>query len=351
MSKQHCHELVFIAGLHRLDAANKKAVFYLMNTSRNRNRWGVTQKALDEALPSLLKKPLGMGKEYKLGHFPDEESMNVGLFSAFENKGNYALGTVDITDDKVLAMLEAGELGPISSVIFPYYDSCSVCGEVLDANWENHPCIAENKAFSEVQSFEFHRFDFVDVPAYPQACFMNFASKREDKLVPLTLLASVYNNSRSPILQEQNKVSEKQEKENEKIAALEQRATKAEADLKKAQDDASANATKVNELSAELKAIKDEKHAGLVEQAYRARVEAGIAGEEKTDREMLAALDDKNLKLFFVEAVKIAKVVSTQGHQSPKNKYQTGEEDELAAAVAAKRAELGLPEIKKQEKK
>ena len=349
MSKQCSHELFFIAGLHRLDAANKKAVFYLMNTSRNRNRWGVTQKALDEALPSLLKKPLGMGKDYELGHFPDEESINVGLFSAFENKGNYALGTVDITDDKALAMLEAGELGPISSVILPYYDICSACGQVLDANWENHPCIAENKAFSEVQSFEFHRFDFVNMPAYPQAGFMNFASKREDKLVPLTLLASVYNNSRSPILQEQNKVSEKQE--NEKIAALEQRATKAEADLKKAQNDASANATKVNELSAELKAIKDEKHAGLVEQAYRARVEAGIASEEKADREMLAALDDKNLKLFFVEAVKIAKVVSTQGHQSPKNKYQAGEEDELAAAVAAKRAELGLPEIKKQEKK
>ncbi len=141
------------------------------------------------------------------------------------------------------------------------------------------------------------------------------------------------------------------EKENEKIAALEQRATKAEADLKKATEDASANAAKVNELSAELKAIKDEKHASLVEQAYRARVEAGIAGEEKADREMLAGLDDKNLKLFTLEAQRIAKVVSTQGHQSPKNKYQAGEEDELAAAVAAKRAELGLPEIKKQEKK
>ena len=344
MSKQHSHELVFIAGLHRLDAANKKAVFYLMNTSRNRNRWGVTQKALDEALPSLLKKPLGMGKDYQLGHFPDEESINVGLFSAFENKGNYALGTVDITDDKALGMLEAGELGPISSVILPYYDTCSVCGEVLDANWENHPCIAENKAFSEVQSFEFHRFDFVDVPAYPQAGFMNFASKREDKSVPLTLLASVYNNSRSPILQEQNKVSEKQE--NEKIAALEQRATKAEADLKKAQDDASANASKVNELSAELKAIKDEKHAGLVDQAYKARVEAGIADEEKADREMLAALDDKNLKLFTLEAQKIAKVVSTQGHQTPKTKYSQTEGDTLLEAVNTRRAKLGLAPLK-----
>jgi hypothetical protein len=53
-------------------------------------------------------------------------------------------------------------------------------------------------------------------------------------------------------------------------------------------------------------------------QAYRARVEAGIADQEKADREMLAGLDDKNLKLFTLEAQKIAKVVSTQGHQTPK---------------------------------
>jgi uncharacterized protein YkwD len=243
-------------------------------------------------------------------------------------------------------MLEAGELGPISSVILPYYDTCSVCGEVLDADWENHPCIAENKAFSEVKSFEFHRFDFVDVPAYPQAGFMNFASNREDRSVPIALLAGVYNNSRSPILQEQNKVSEKQEKENEKIAALEQRATKAEADLKKAQDDASANASRVNELSTELKAIKDEKHAGLADQAHKARVEAGIADEEKTDREMLMALDDKNLKLFTLEAQKIAKVVSTQGHQTPKTKYSQTEGDTLLEAVNQRRAKLGLAPLK-----
>ena len=76
-----------------------------------------------------------------------------------------------------------------------------------------------------------------------------------------------------------------------------------------------------------------------------------LQAKRKQIEKCLLALDDKNLKLFTVEAQKIAKVVSTQGHQSPKNKYQAGEEDELAAAVAAKRAELGLPEIKKQEKK
>ena len=38
---------------------------------------------------------------------------------------------------------------------------------------------------------------------------------------------------------------------------------------------------KYAELSAKLKAIEDQKHADLVEQAYKARANAGIAAEEK----------------------------------------------------------------------
>jgi capsule polysaccharide export protein KpsE/RkpR len=79
---------------------------------------------------------------------------------------------------------------------------------------------------------------------------------------------------------------EKQEKENEKIAALEQRATKAEADLKKAQETNTDQKQHFEALSAELDAVKaelkakaDQEHAGHVEQAYRASVEAGITGE------------------------------------------------------------------------
>ena len=64
MSKQSV-ELTFLAGLHKLDAATRTATFYIMNTSRNRNRWGVTEKALAEALPSLKGKKLGMGKDYR----------------------------------------------------------------------------------------------------------------------------------------------------------------------------------------------------------------------------------------------------------------------------------------------
>lgn len=350
MAKQHTHELHLIAGLYSLDAANKKATFYLMNTSRNRNRWGVTDKALDEALPSLVKKPIGMGAGYKIDkHYPDNETMDVGKFVSFENKGNYAFGTADITDEKTLQMLEAGELGPISAVIYPYYDVCSSCGEVLDSTWEQHACIAANKGYALVHSFEFARYDFVDVPAYPQAGFLNFANHKTS-IVPLALLAGVYETtSHSPKVK--NEVSENKEFET-KIAALEQRATQAETALKAAKDEAKANADQVTELSAKLKAIEDEKHAGLVTQAYKTRVEAGIAGEEKADCEMLAALDNKTLALFTVEAEKVAKVVaSTQGHQTPKTKYSAAEQGSLESAIKARRASLGLAGLIKEKDK
>jgi hypothetical protein len=75
LSKQHSHELVIIGGLHRLDAANKKAVFYLMNNSLNRNRWESHKKRWMMFCLSFLEKSLGMGKDYKLGNFPDDGSI------------------------------------------------------------------------------------------------------------------------------------------------------------------------------------------------------------------------------------------------------------------------------------
>ena len=339
-------ELSFVAGLHRLDVANKQAIFYLMNTSRNRNRWGVTAKALDEALPSLLKKPLGLGKDYVQGHFADANSIDVAAFSAYENKGNYAFGTADFSDCNALLKLEAGDLGPISAVIYPYYSTCSKCEEPLGENWDKHDCIASNQGYAVVHSFEFARFDFVDVPAYPQAGFMNFAG-RKDKTVPLTLLAGVYEFSWSPKLQEQKKkVSETCE--NEKITALEQNNRQLEADLKKAQKDAEDAGKRISELSSKLKAIEDEHHADLVEQAYRARVEAGVAGDEVAEREMLTKQSDDTLKLLASDAKKVASKIVAQGQFSPKTKYSSASQDSLEAAMKAQRARLGYADNKEK---
>ena len=55
----------FFASLLNLNENEHTAKFYIMNTSPNRNRWGVTAQALDEALPTLIAKKIGLGKDYK----------------------------------------------------------------------------------------------------------------------------------------------------------------------------------------------------------------------------------------------------------------------------------------------
>lgn len=343
MSKQ-LHEYSFLAGLHKFDAASRIADFYIMNTSKNRNRWGVTEKALFEASPSLKGKKLGMGTGYRIDkHYPAGEIMDVGVFTAYENKGNYLTGGAKIEDVKTVSLLEKGELGPISVIIHAYDVACSKCGAELEASpeaVEKHACFKEG-AYELINSFVFARVDFVDVPAYPQAGLLELASNTVAKAIPIELLAGFYESSCSQKLQENKKVSEKIE--NEKIAALEQRATKAESDFKKAQDDANANKAKVDDLSAKLKDIEEEKHVGLVEQAYKARAAAGVAGKETEEKIMLAKLDDSTLKLFIADAQKVAKVVSAKSRPVPEIEFTAEAQEGLGAAVEAERERMGFP--------
>jgi hypothetical protein len=59
------------------------ATFYIMNTSRNLNNWGVTDKALEGALPTLIGKSLGCGPEYRIdNHYP--EALETGRFVEVE---------------------------------------------------------------------------------------------------------------------------------------------------------------------------------------------------------------------------------------------------------------------------
>ena len=68
-------ELRFQAGIHRAEGGEvNEATFYVMNTTVNRNHWGVSNKALEEALPTLHNKPLGCGPEYRQDHpYPERD--------------------------------------------------------------------------------------------------------------------------------------------------------------------------------------------------------------------------------------------------------------------------------------
>ena len=121
-------------------------------------------------------------------------------------------------------------------------------------------------------------------------------------------------------------------------------------DLKKAKADAEGKASKVDELSAALKAVKDElkakadkEHADHVEQAYRGRAEAGIAGEEKAERELLAKQTDDILRVLISDATKVASKLQAQGHQTPKTKFEgSTSQTDLAKAMKAQAEAYGF---------
>ena len=169
MQSQHS----FFASLINLNENEHTATFYLMNTSPNRNRWGVTAQALEDALPTLKGVKIGLGANYKIDkHYPKGQTLDSGEFVNSELKGSYALGTARIDDQKTWNMMKQGELKAVSVCINSYADVCSKCNanfRGIEDPSRSHGCFTDSSTYSKVESFTFGRVDFVDCPAYPQA--------------------------------------------------------------------------------------------------------------------------------------------------------------------------------------
>ncbi len=348
----------FIAGLLSFATDSegvRKATFYIMNTSRNRNRWGVTNQALDEALPTLRGVKLGMGAGYKIDrHYPDGQTMDCGLFTGYEKPGSYALGTGKIDDEQTWQMMQEGKLGPVSVVIHSFRDTCSSCGEDLSAKkdpFTEHKCLCEGDAYAKVESFRFKRVDFVDVPAYPQAGLLEMASHTADRAVSIELLAGVYESQAPPkngvtkIKTEEENLSEKLE---QKVASLEQTNAKLTKDLEAATARATEAASTAETFKTQLEAIRKEKHDALTAECFQARVDAGIAGKEDEEKAKLAKLSDETLALLKADALKVAQVTQTRETAAPKLRYSKTNEEPLDTAIKECRARLGLPESKEE---
>jgi hypothetical protein len=347
-------ERSFIAGLLSCnsDSAGNKATFYIMNTSRNRNRWGVTDQALEEALPTLKGVKLGMGAGYKIDkHYPEGQTLDSGAFVGYEKPGSYALGTAKIDDAQTWQMLQEHKLGPVSVVIQSFRDTCSRCGEDLSsqkAPFEEHKCLSEGDAYAKVESFRFKRVDFVDVPAYPQAGLLEMASHTQDRAVSIELLAGVYVSQVPPNGVTKSEIEEENltEKLEEKMASLEQTNAKLTKDLEAATAKANQTASTAETLKAQLEEIKKEKHDALVADCLQARMQACIAGKEDREKEKLAKLSDETLALLKTDALKVAQLNQTQDPAAPKLKYSKASEEPLTEYIKEVRARLGLSERK-----
>jgi hypothetical protein len=318
-------ERSFLAGMLNFAVdgqGQRSASFYIMNTSRNRNRWGVTDKALEEALPTLKGKPIGMGAGYKIDkHYADGQTLDSGKFVSTEKPGAYALGTAKIEDDETWGMMQAGKLGPVSVVLFSYQDTCSKCGADLSGlkdPFGEHSCLSAkgSAAFIQVESFKFKRVDFVDVPAYPQAGLTEMSGKASEYTRALELLAGVYESQEPPSQGGITKIGVKKDlPENENIKNLEEKMANLEQQNKKLQTDyeaAKAKAETATEdaktLKAKFDALEKAKHDCLVADTLKARADAGLAGKEEADRAFLAALSDEALAVLKADALKVASI-------------------------------------------
>ncbi len=301
--------LRFWAAVHSVAADGKRlATFYLMNTSPNRNNWAVTGKALEEALPTLIGKPLGCIPGYRVDHV--HAPIQVGRWVKTEKLDGYALATAEITDDTAWTRITSGEWGPVSVVIKAYRVTCSRCGSDITAAPDEH--VLTGDAHEVVESFVFDHVDFVSEPAYPQAGIVSVGE--------LVLGASRSNvdgqagaRGHVPKPVDVNKLDEELKKEVEALRA------------------------ENTGLKGKVQRFEAERREEKVQRVLEARVKAGLVRDRVKEEERLKGLEDGALTLLAEDAEQIAsRAVKTAG---PKARF-TAEGGDLEAAVEETRLRL-----------
>jgi hypothetical protein len=368
-------ELVYLASVHSIETGQEQnlATFYLMNTSRNRNKWAVTDKALEDALPTLLKKSIGVGPGYKVDkHY--SKPLITGTFVKGDKPDGYALGTAEITDPHVWELLKSGKLGPISVVVSSYRETCSACGEVLtgeEAPFE-HKCIKKGDAYVQVESFKFNRVDFINVPAYPQAGLLNMAAESESGAVPIELLAGFYTSQSTNELTSGRGVGSlginletriKQRKKPKMSLTLEEAVAKVkeleasvvtlekerdavtkernditkERDALKAKADNPEKDSELEALKTELAAMKKGIHDGLVDAVVEARFKAGLIAKKEDEKARIIEFSDDMLKILTEDALLVAGKLEAVKSSGPKSRYGVTETNDFKEAMEKQR--------------
>lgn len=313
-------ELRFWAAVHSVEAGEGRlATFYLMDTSLNRNNWRVTDEALEEALPSLLGKPLGCIPGYRVNHV--HEPVQVGRWVSVEKPDGHALATAEVTDDVAWERLSGGEWSPVSVVINARRVRCSVCGRDITEGPDEH--VAEGLGHEVIESFAFSRVDFVSEPAYPQAGIVSMGRlagvEKPGAGVVISSL-SIMDGAQGP----QGASPEPEEKKEKKV--MESKLAQLERELEK--------------VKAENTRLEAERHRGLLEKTLEARIGAGLVTDRVAEAERLRGLDASALVLLADDAGRVAERMGRLASPGPKAVYAAGRGGAFEAAVEDTRERL-----------
>jgi hypothetical protein len=302
-------ELRFWASVQSIEAGDgaRLATFYLMDTDLNRNRWRVTDEALEGALASLLGKPLGCVPGYGVNHA--FEPLRVGRWVRVEKPDGYALATAEITDDVAWERVEGGGWGPVSVVIRAFRVTCSACGGDITGAPDIH--VVRGEGHEVVESFAFDRVDFVSEPAYPQAGLMTL--NHPQWMAPLDRVMFQASRSKPDGAQGPQGSDPKPEGKREK--------EKMETKLAELRQELETLERENRHLRERLRQSEDERHGGLVERALDARFRAGLARDLKAESERLKGLDDETLGFLAEDAERVAERLAKARPLGPKTKH------------------------------
>jgi len=326
-------ELRFWAAVHSIDPDGKRlATFYLMNTSPNRNNWAVTAKALEEALPTLLGKPLGCIPGYHVNHV--QQPLEVGHWVRVEKPDGYALATAEITDAEAWRRIKDGEWGPVSIVIKAFKVTCSKCGADITEGPDEH--ILAGEAHEQVESFVFDRVDFVAEPAYPQAGILTMGRLAGSTTPEGIVLYASQSKQDGP----QGARGDPNPEEKERKKRMEAKISELEQKLETLKTEKTTLNAENDSLKGRVKALEDERHQERVDAALEARAKADLVKDRQAEATRLKELDDRTLSLLREDAEKVAEKMAKAQPTGPKTKYTGDDKTSFEASVESKREEL-----------
>lgn len=314
-------ELVFWAGVHSLEGEGRLATFYIMDMGLNRNNWRVTDEALEQALPTLLRKPLGCIPGYRVDHVHVPQV--VGRWVGTEKPDGYALATAEVTDDVAWRRLEGGEWGPVSVVISASRVACSACGRDITGAPDEHVLVRE--AHEVIEDFRFERVDFVQNPAYPRADLVTLGYAGE---------ATVRQSSLSTMDGSQGARAAGPDPEGKRERQ------EMEGNLEELRQELETVRGEKQRLEKRLKAVEAERHDDLVASAVEARVKAGLARDWNAETARLKALDDDTLRLLAEDAERVAGSLARAQYTGPRARYTPHSASAFEAAVESTRERL-----------
>jgi hypothetical protein len=321
-------ELRFWASVQRLGArdGSRLATFYLMDAGLNRNRWRVTDGALEGALSSLLGKPLGCIPGYRVNHA--HVPLRVGRWVSVEKPDGYALATAEITDDIAWENISKGEWGPVSVVIKAFRVTCSACGRDITGGPDEH--VVRGEGHEVIEGFAFDRADFVSEPAYPQAGLLALSHPpgvESPNRVALHTSLSKPDGAQGPQGSDPKPEGKKEKK-------------KMESNLSELRQELETLERENRHLRERLRHVEDERHQRLVDTAMDARFRAGLAKDRRAESERLVGLDDATLELMVEDAERVAERLARAKPHGPKTRYASNTVGTFEAAVEDMREQL-----------